>query len=224
MRIDFRYLRWTLLAFYIGLVLALVGMGYLGDLPDDYQEGLVLLDGLRGHFFVSLFIVVLTFTAQILFISSTVSGNLCLPLKRKRLLFPVLWAAALMTVLLWALLFALFEYFEVYPDTTGYIWVILLILVWIGWAVLFFSVYKNKPRLKVFEGLVTILLGSSLLHLLITIPIHLIVRRRPGCFSGLYTSLGVSTGIVVMLWAFGPGLIFLFFKEKYELERKKTAG
>lgn len=65
------------------------------------------------------------------------------------------------------------------------------------------------------------LFRGSLLELLVAIPSHVIVSRRPGCFVGMFTGLGVSSGITVMLWAFGPGIILLFLRNKHRRESRQ---
>jgi hypothetical protein len=37
----------------------------------------------------------------------------------------------------------------------------------------------------------------------------------------MLTGLGVSGGIAVMLWAFGPGIILLFLRERHRRESKE---
>jgi hypothetical protein len=37
----------------------------------------------------------------------------------------------------------------------------------------------------------------------------------------MFTGLGVSSGITVMLWAFGPGIILLFLRNKHRRESRQ---
>ena len=59
---------------------------------------------------------------------------------------------------------------------------------------------KNFLRL----AFTALLLAGSLAELLASIPSHLIVRRRPGCFVGIGTMMGIMAGVYVMLFCFGP--------------------
>jgi len=78
----------------------------------------------------------------------------------------------------------------------------------------FFVRYKDVNRYGTAKGLVSTILAGSLLELFVTIPSHMVVSRRPGCFVGLLTSYGITSGIVVMLWAFGPGIVLMFLRRK----------
>jgi len=80
----------------------------------------------------------------------------------------------------------------------------------------------KTERYKTLRNFITTMLAGSLLSLMVSIPSHIIVSRRPGCFVGMMTSLGISSGIFVMLWAFGPGIIILFLREKRKTELRKN--
>jgi hypothetical protein len=94
-----------------------------------------------------------------------------------------------------------------------FVWIIMGVM-WLIWGTIFFLMYKNFERLKILKQSVTILITGSLLQLLITIPAHMIARKRPGCFAGIGTFVGVIAGILVIFWSFGPGIIFLFLREQ----------
>jgi hypothetical protein len=38
----------------------------------------------------------------------------------------------------------------------------------------------------------------------------------------LGTAAGIAAGICAMLWAFGPGIVLLFLKERYQDEQKRN--
>jgi hypothetical protein len=46
--------------------------------------------------------------------------------------------------------------------------------------------------------------------LLIAVPTHIVARCRDYCCAGFMTFLGLTMGVSVMLFAFGPALLFLF--------------
>jgi hypothetical protein len=69
----------------------------------------------------------------------------------------------------------------------------------------------------------TVLVGS-LVDLLVSVPAHLVVIRRPGCLVGLGTAAGIAAGICAMMWAFGPGIVLLFFQERYRAERERDGS
>ena len=54
------------------------------------------------------------------------------------------------------------------------------------------------------------LFAGSILELLVAVPSHVIVRGRDECCAGIYTTIGLVTGISVMLLSLGPGVYFLY--------------
>src|SRR5262249_59114383 len=56
------------------------------------------------------------------------------------------------------------------------------------------------------------LLGGSALELLVAIPMHMIVRRRGECSTGMATGFAIGLGIVVMLISLGPAVFFLCYR------------
>jgi hypothetical protein len=93
---------------------------------------------------------------------------------------------------------------------------------WVAWGIIFFLVFRNSGKHEMLKGIITILITGSLLELIPAVFMHFVASKR-GCFGGIFTSFGVSIGIVVMLWAFGPGIIFLFMHAKYKAELRKSA-
>jgi hypothetical protein len=164
--------------------------------------------------FWTLLILVLTFASQAVFIWTLGTVDLCKPLRRRRLIGPAAMAALMLTALVSGIILALSELFDYYPGRGEILFWTVLSINWLFWSVLFLLAYKNTPRLKIFSQWLTVLLAGSLLELLITIPAHIVVSRRPGCFAGMYTGLGIVAGILVMFWAFGPGIIFLFLFQR----------
>jgi hypothetical protein len=55
-----------------------------------------------------------------------------------------------------------------------------------------------------------VLLKGSILELLIAVPTHLVARQRTYCCAGFMTFLGLTLGISVMIFSFGPAVFFLY--------------
>ena len=54
------------------------------------------------------------------------------------------------------------------------------------------------------------LMRGSVLQLLVAVPSHVMVRDRGDCCAPLGAFWGITTGLSVMLFCFGPGVFFLF--------------
>jgi hypothetical protein len=53
-------------------------------------------------------------------------------------------------------------------------------------------------------------LAGSVAELLVAVPCHVYARDKDYCCAGFSTFAGLATGLAVMLFAFGPGVFFLF--------------
>jgi hypothetical protein len=213
-KIDIKILRWILLGLYIAIILGLLGMIYTGHLD--------FFGNLEGRLLWTPFLLVITIASQALFIFSAGTVNLCRPIRKRRLVVPVIIASLMMTVLVASLSLSITElaYIDKKVDShlLNYAFWIIIGLSWVIWGTVFFIKYKDKPRYKILRNLISTIITGSLIELLAAIPSHIIVSRRPGCFVGLATACGIIGGIAVMLWSFGPGIIFLFLREIYKAE------
>ena len=193
-------IRWTLLSLYCLVVLSLIVIGITNN-----SEGL--------EYWIALGLMAV---CQVIFMCGAGTINLCEPIERHRLIWPVLIASLMMAVLAGSLWLALSELFE-WPEND---WVIVLfwgiaILNWFIWFVVLFIYTKDVERFRAIRRLIAVVIGGSLLELLASIPAHIIVSRRPACFVGIRTAIGIIAGICVMFWAFGPGIILLFLRNKF---------
>ncbi len=99
-----------------------------------------------------------------------------------------------------------------------YIWAGMLII-WIFWAVIFFIYWRQGDRYTQLGKMIRALIVGSILEVFIAVPIHVWAARQRECYCcrGTYTTL-VLAG-TVLLWAFGPGIILLYWREKYRRTR-----
>ena len=220
MKIDIRHLRWIFLGLYVVIVAGLFATACSREdnLPQWICCGPFRLG---ADAFGTTVILLITLVSQALFVFCSGTINLCRPLRRRRLFLPVCISAFMMTVLVVAVFFSLHEVLKIYIDISeDPLWGLwaLIVINWIGWGVAFFVTYGKEDRYTVARKLISSLLRGSLLELMIAIPAHIVASRRPGCFAGMWTSIGTSGGIMVMLWAFGPGIILLFLRDRYRKE------
>ena len=205
MKIPFNILRWVLLSLYLLLILSFIVIGVLEPDNCDWKYWLTLI---------------LTLISQGVFLSVCGSINLCRPVKHRKLVFPIVIASLMMCILVGGLCLSLSELFKI--DDGGwfpYVFWMIVGINWIVWSIIFLIYSQKTERFKVLRTLTITILAGSLVELLIGIPSHIIVSRRPGCFVGIRTGIGIIAGIYVMFWAFGPGIILLFLRNKYRNQK-----
>ena len=96
------------------------------------------------------------------------------------------------------------------------------LLAWLAWTVVFYRLYRNSA--DAVSGAVSWLLRGSVLELLIVVPAHIIVRRRHDCSAPVATSFGITSGIAIMLLAFGPGVLLLYKQRMEKLSLRASAS
>ena len=222
MKINIKYMKWVFLGLYLAILISLFGMINYGI----GHEILVLFYGLKGNLIAIIQVLICTFASQILFIVFSGKLDIRKPMHPGRLLIPVVISAAMMAILFMAVTAAMLEVFD-HPNSYGSdvntMVLILLGINWLVWGVAFYLRYKKVNRQETMNGLVENIIKASLMSLLLTVPAHIYVSRRPGCFVGILTSVSVCLGIVIMLWSFGPGLILIFLSEVKKQKSKKKA-
>jgi hypothetical protein len=111
-----------------------------------------------------------------------------------------------------ALAFGELFYFDKHADWAGYLWMIFFGS-WLLWTLFFTFIVMNLPRLNALRRILLSLLAGTMLQLITTITAHVLVERRGGCLVGLATAMGILCGAAVLFWAFGPGIVLLFYYE-----------
>jgi hypothetical protein len=91
---------------------------------------------------------------------------------------------------------------------------------WAAWSIYFHrSIAGVAPAMQT-RRLQRHLWTGSILELLVAIPIHIVARHRDYCCAGALTFIGLTCGISVMLFAFGPAVYFLFVERWKRLHPK----
>lgn len=210
-------------AVFLAMVLALsaplvsICLGPGQDLATVYQaQGPILIAGL--------------FLVQALLMLVPVDITQRRPKSRRRLLVPVITTAFLLAIAVVGIAFSLLAAakgdagFEAFGKSNlNFLAVVGIVFAvsWLVWACIFWR-YAQKDRPKtLIKRLMNRLFGGSVLELLVAVPAHVIVRQRQDCCAPLVTFFGISSGLVLMLLAFGPGIIFLFAVRFARLRRKK---
>jgi hypothetical protein len=206
LRSDLRVLRWVFLSLYLLLLFGLI----LYSVTEFNSSGLGLLICLA-----------VMFIAQAMFIFGAGTIQLCRPIKRRRLLLPVVAAAFMLTVLMAGLAIALLELLKYDNNISAWAFWGMFAFSWIFWGILLFAYAKRWQRFSVLSRVSRYIFVGSLAELLGTIPSHLIIIRRPGCLVGIASMLGIIAGIGVMIFSFGPMIVVLFLRPMYRAEKER---
>jgi hypothetical protein len=211
LRSDILVWRWVFLALYIALVVAATWFAI-----DFFGE--------TAFFLICLAVMLV---AQVLFIFGAGTIHLCRPIRRRRLVMPVVVAAFMFTVLLSGLSVAMLEFVELdgylSEDWGAIAFWLTMTASWIGWGVVLFTHTREMARLKAVSRMSNMLIVGSLAELLACVPAHVVVTRRPGCLVGIGTMMGIIAGLCVMFFAFGPAIVLLFLRPRYRREQMESS-
>lgn len=133
--------------------------------------------------------------------------------------------AALMAALLSAgavsCLMELFGWWEpTMDDSHAGTWVgMSLVFLWAVWTTVFFVLWRQGDRYTQMGKVIRALVAGSLLEAFIAVPAHLWVSRQEACYCGRGSFVALVFSDFVLLWAFGPGVIMLFLRDRYRRER-----
>ncbi|MCY3023255.1 MAG: hypothetical protein NTW87_30120 [Planctomycetota bacterium] len=151
------------------------------------------------------------------------------PVPRRRWVFVAIAAALMMGVLVGGLVCAVGEAVTLTPfiieDHGEWIWAVSLAgLGWVAWTIVFLRQAFAKDSASAFDRAVRCLITGSVAELLVAIPCHVYVRSKDYCCAGVSTTFGLLTGLAVLLFAFGPGVLFLFVARARRLRGRAQTG
>ncbi len=177
--LPLRWLRWVLLTLYLALILGLGGTALFN----------------AGEAF-AVAVLVFTFSTQALFLLGSGKLELSRPIRGWRLVTPTAVAGLMLAILIGGTGLALSEvFYEEDGEWTAPALLALVAVSWIVWSLLLFIYCQGWERFTVIGKLTGLIFAGSLASFLVSIPAHIIVSRRPGCFVGLFTALGIASGV-----------------------------
>lgn len=94
----------------------------------------------------------------------------------------------------------------------GWAAIILGLLMWCIWTIIFIRISGATEPVDLVSRQCRSLFKGSILELLIAVPTHIVARYRDYCCAGFMTFIGLTMGISVMLFAFGPAVLVLYVK------------
>lgn len=95
---------------------------------------------------------------------------------------------------------------------------------WSIWAVVFSRMSRRMEPTDLVSRQCRALLKGSILELLVAVPTHIVARYRDYCCAGFMTFIGLTMGVSVMLFAFGPAVFFLFAARWKKLHPQRDTG
>lgn len=217
--------RWALLVMFLyGLsvvvLTAPLSLAAFADSEFGLKEAFVFYQGWQYWLLV---LGVMLLQAGLLFVPVKVASRR--PVTKRSLIWPVATGGFLAGCLLTGLAFAVYETVAK-EDTHEPILFVLMgagVLFWILWAVLFAVMAGKQSAENLAARQVSWLMKGSILELLVAVPTHILARWRGYCCAGMLTFLGLSTGLAVMLMAFGPAVFWLFVARWKKLHPKEAA-
>jgi len=135
------------------------------------------------------------------------------PVKRRSVLWPIIVTGLMIGLLVMGAVFSIIEFITQNIDSFGRSFYVVLAgggLTWALWSAIFYRLSQSENPGDVISRQCGYLLKGSILELLIAVPTHIVARSRDYCCAGFMTFLGISLGIAVMLFSFGPSVFFLF--------------
>jgi hypothetical protein len=98
------------------------------------------------------------------------------------------------------------------------IWSVILVI-WAIWSIIFFAYFKQGDRYSQLGKMIRGLVAGSILETIVAIPVQIWASNQRECYCarGSYTSLVFSA--TVLIWAFGPGIVLLYLREKIRMQR-----
>ena len=131
--------------------------------------------------------------------------------------------AMLLTVGFVALLLELPNWWEGIMGVESYwgiicVWITMLII-WGIWSWIFFVYWRQGDRYTQSGRMIRGLVAGSILEAIIAVPVHIWATRQRECYCcrGTYTTLILAA--TVLIWAFGPGIVLLYMREKRRIEK-----
>lgn len=166
-------------------------------------------------------IVIVAAQAAFLAVPVDIAGRR--PVKKRKMFSTVIAASFMMGLLVAGTTISFIE-FIVHTEPSKNLWWVtaaILVLSWVIWGYVFWQWGKKTTPENLIKRQCRYLFRGSILELLVVIPTHIVVRQREYCCAGSGTFTGIACGIAVMLFAFGPGVLYLYANHWHKLHPNK---
>lgn len=113
---------------------------------------------------------------------------------------------------------------EAKPAILRYAFLLIPLALWCFWSVIFCVYWRQSDTYTWAGRVIRGLIAGSVLELIVAVPVY--ATRQEECYCARGSYAGLVFGGTVLLWAFGPGILILFAREKQRreklLENEKT--
>lgn len=148
--------------------------------------------------------------AQFALLRIPVAASSGRPVAQRSVWVTVIAAGFAMGLLVLGAVASLHEFFNRLDGSSGFpLALVCGSISWFFWAIYFRRSTSGSNPTQVIQK---VLWRGSILELLIAVPTHIVARHRDYCCAGMMTFIGLTCGLAVMLFAFGPALYFLFIE------------
>ena len=100
------------------------------------------------------------------------------------------------------------------PPMFAELWYVLLAL-WGMWAIVFALYARRLDHPTAVTRILRGLIAGSIMETLIALPVQAWATQKNECYCARGSYTGLVFGITVILWAFGPGIFLLMWREKH---------
>ena len=204
--------RWALIVagLYLLILVALtVPVTMVAFAPDAKLSEVALAYG-YWPYWIWIAVMVLSQAALLLVPVGTAGER---PTVRRPVLVPVLVGGLMTGLLVTGAIYCAWEFTFRDKGPGNWIWWAAAaagMLIWVVWTFVFYGASRDSLPENVITRQCRFLLKGSILELLIAVPTHILARYRNYCCAGVMTFVGLTLGIAVMLFSFGPAVFLLF--------------
>jgi hypothetical protein len=146
-----------------------------------------------------------------------VSGR---PTDRRSIWIPIVGSGLLMALLFLFAGFALSEYIDEKTSQVDSV-AVGAACVWLMWTGVFIPMAFAFDPTSLGMKLHRLLFAGSLLELLVAVPCHIVVRRRPDCCAGIVTGMAICVGVAIMFVSLGPSVFLLFYRRRKQISNRR---
>jgi hypothetical protein len=98
-----------------------------------------------------------------------------------------------------------------------YAFLLIPLALWCFWSVIFCVYWRQSDTYTWAGRVIRGLIAGSVLEFIVAVPVY--ATRQETCYCARGSYAGLVFGGTVLLWAFGPGILILFVREKQRREK-----